>query len=156
MSITDTRGGQLPLLTADELTSLSIRRGTLTPDERREIEQHVTLTYRFLKQIPWTSELSGVPEIALRHHEKLNGRGYPDKWPAERIPVQARIMTITDIYDALTARDRPYKSAIPHERALQILGYEAKDGAIDDQLLQLFIDCKAHESVTLDDDLATN
>jgi len=156
MSITDTRGGQMPLLTAEELKSLSIRKGTLTAEERAEIETHVTLTYRFLKQIPWTSELAGVPEIALRHHEKLNGRGYPDNLPAEQIPVQARIMTITDIYDALTARDRPYKPAIPHERALQILGYEAKDGAIDDQLLKLFIDCKAHESVTIDDDLATN
>jgi len=152
MSITDTRGGELPLLTQDELTSLSIRRGTLTAAERTEIEQHVTHTYRFLKQIPWTPDLAGVPDIAYRHHEKLNGRGYPDSLPAERIPVQARIMTITDIYDALTARDRPYKAAIPHQRALQILGYEAKDGAIDDQLLQLFIECKAHESVSVDDD----
>lgn len=151
MSITDTRGGKLPLLTGEELASLSIPRGTLTQSERAEIELHVTHTYQFLKQIPWARDLANVPDIAHRHHEKINGRGYPDALPPDRIPVQARIMTVCDIYDALTARDRPYKSAIPHDRALQILGYEAKDGAIDDELLQLFIDCKAHQSVTVDD-----
>ena len=138
-------GRGLPLLTADEVSSLSIPKGTLSPEERRQIESHVTHTYRFLNQIPWTRDLARVPEIAHKHHDKLNGYGYPQHLPPAEIPPQARIMMITDIYDALTARDRPYKSAVPHERALDILGFEAKDGAIDRELLDLFIESRAHE-----------
>ncbi|MEY3011790.1 MAG: hypothetical protein RIT45_525 [Pseudomonadota bacterium] len=134
-------GRRMPLLGAGELKSLSIPRGTLTDEERRQIEDHVVHTYNFLRQIPWTRDLQNVPDIAHRHHEKLNGRGYPKSLGPEAIPVQARIMTIVDIYDALTARDRPYKSAVPHDRAMQILGFEAEAGAICPQLLQLF-----HES----------
>ncbi len=134
-------GRRMPLLEAGELKSLSIPRGTLTDEERRQIEDHVVHTYNFLRQIPWTRDLQNVPDIAHRHHEKLNGRGYPQSLGPEAIPVQARIMTIVDIYDALTARDRPYKSAVPHDRAMQILGFEADAGSICPQLLQLF-----HES----------
>ena len=110
--------------------------------ERREIESHVTHTYRFLEQIPWTRELRGIPEIAYGHHEKLNGRGYPRAINAEAITVQTRMMTISDIYDALTASDRPYKKAVPHEKALAILEDEGKKGMIDMDLLQIFIDAK--------------
>ena len=117
----DFDGVERPLLADDELQYLMIRKGNLDERERREIESHVTHTYRFLEQIPWTRELRGIPEIAYGHHEKLNGRGYPRAVSAEAIPVQTRMMTIADIFDALTATDRPYKRAVPLERALDIL-----------------------------------
>jgi HD-GYP domain-containing protein (c-di-GMP phosphodiesterase class II) len=134
-----------PLLEDHELQFLMIRRGNLDERERREIESHVTHTYRFLEQIPWTRELSAIPEIAYAHHEKLNGRGYPNAVTAVEIPVQARIMTIADIYDALTATDRPYKRAVPRDRALDILAMEAKDGTIDAELLDAFIGARVFE-----------
>lgn len=145
MSIEDMHGGAMPLLTLDEATSLSVRKGSLTARERKQIEDHVTFTWRFLRQIPWTRDLQHVPTIAYQHHERLNGRGYPRGMGAEHIPVQARIMALADVYDALTATDRPYKAALPHQRALDILGYEVKDGGLDGDLLDLFVACRAHE-----------
>ncbi|MBI3964048.1 MAG: hypothetical protein HY329_00310, partial [Chloroflexi bacterium] len=135
-----------PLVDAHEFKMLSIRRGTLDEDERREIESHVTHTYRFLQVIPWVAGLKNVPEIAWAHHEKLNGKGYPRGLTADAIPLQAKMMTIADIFDALTARDRPYKKAVPLTKALDILGYEAKDGNIDSELLQLFIENRVYEA----------
>ena len=135
----DFDGLERPLLDDHELQYLMIRKGNLDEDERREIESHVTLTYRFLEQIPWTRELRRIPDIAYAHHEKLNGGGYPRRIRAEAIPVQARIMTIADIFDALTATDRPYKRAVPREHALDMLTDEAKEGMIDRDLLQTFI-----------------
>ncbi len=135
----DFDGVEKPLLSDDELRYLMINKGNLDPRERREIESHVTHTFRFLEQIPWTSELRRIPEIAYGHHEKLNATGYPRQVAAEQIPVQTRMMTISDIYDALTATDRPYKRAVPVERALDILADEAKEGAIDRALLDAFI-----------------
>lgn len=136
-----------PLLRDEELRFLMIRKGNLDDTERREIESHVTHTYRFLEQIPWTRELQGIPSIAYGHHEKLNGRGYPRKVGADDIPVQTRMMTISDIFDALTATDRPYKRAVPYERALDILKMEAKDGMLDADLLNAFIEGRVFESV---------
>lgn len=135
----DHLGDSLTLITPDEARVLAIPRGSLTPDEYRQIQSHVVHTYQFLKQIPWTKELRRVPEIARSHHEKLNGGGYPDGWRAPDIPVQTRMMTIADIFDALTSRDRPYKPAVPVDRALDILGHERRAGAVDGELLQLFI-----------------
>ena len=134
-----------PLLRPQELRALRIQRGTLDEQERREIEAHVTHTYRFLAQIPWTSELRQVPEFAFGHHEKLNGLGYPRGLTAERLPVQVRMMTIADIYDALTASDRPYKPAVAPERALDILRREADAGELDRELLQVFIGARTFE-----------
>jgi HD-GYP domain-containing protein (c-di-GMP phosphodiesterase class II) len=114
------------LLEEDEFLALSVTRGSLTHDERREIESHVVHTYAFLRKIPWTKDLRLVPEIAAAHHEKLDGTGYPFSLAGDSVPVQSRMMTISDIYDALTARDRPYKSAVPVAKALDILGDEAK------------------------------
>ena len=136
-----------PLLRDDELRFLMIRKGNLDDQERREIESHVTHTYQFLEQIPWTRELKGIPSIAYGHHEKLNGRGYPRRVGADDIPVQTRMMTISDIFDALTATDRPYKRAVPAERALDILQMEAKDGMLDRDLLEAFIAGRVFESV---------
>jgi HD-GYP domain-containing protein (c-di-GMP phosphodiesterase class II) len=143
----DFDGSERPLLTDDELQFLMIRKGNLDDGERREIESHVTHTYRFLEQIPWTPELRGVPGIAYGHHEKLNGRGYPRAVTADAIPVQTRMMTIADIFDALTATDRPYKRAVPWDRALDILRMEATDGMLDHDLLMSFIEARVFETV---------
>ena len=138
----DFEGVERPLLRDEELRFLMIRKGNLDDRERREIESHVTHTYRFLEQIPWTPELRRIPEIAYGHHEKLNGTGYPRRVTGTEIPVQTRMMTIADIFDALTATDRPYKRAVPAERALDILSSEAKEGMIDPHLLRTFIEAK--------------
>ncbi len=140
----DLDGEHRPILTTDEQRWLSIERGTLDEQERREIESHVTHTFRFLQRIPWTRELKRVPEIAFAHHEKLNGRGYPRAIAGDAIPVQARIMTIADIYDALTAADRPYKRAVSPEQALDILQREARAGEIDTDLLHTFISARIY------------
>jgi HD-GYP domain-containing protein (c-di-GMP phosphodiesterase class II) len=135
----DHLGDSLTLITPEEARILAIPRGTLTPEEYQQIQSHVVHTYQFLRQIPWTKELRRIPEIARSHHEKLNGRGYPDGWRAPDIPIQTRMMTISDIFDALTSRDRPYKPALPVERALDILSQERRAGALDGELLQIFI-----------------
>jgi HD-GYP domain-containing protein (c-di-GMP phosphodiesterase class II) len=143
----DFEGRERRVLRDEELQFLMIRRGSLDENERREIESHVTHTYRFLEQIPWTPELKGIPEIALGHHEMLNGRGYPRAVSGDAIPVQTRMMTISDIFDALTAGDRPYKRAVPWQRALDILRMEATEGMLDQHLLKSFIDARIFESV---------
>lgn len=135
----DHLGESLALITPEEARVLSIPRGSLTPEEYRQIQSHVVHTYQFLKQIPWTKELRRIPEIARSHHEKLNGSGYPDGWRDPAIPIQTRMMTISDIFDALTSRDRPYKPALPVERALDILHQERRAGALDAALLSLFV-----------------
>jgi HD-GYP domain-containing protein (c-di-GMP phosphodiesterase class II) len=136
-----------PVLNERELGRLSIPRGTLDTDERLEIESHVTHTFRFLAQIPWTRNLRRVPEIAYAHHEKLDGAGYPRQLQADQIPLQSRMMTIADIYDALTASDRPYKKAVPHDKAVDILAQEAKMNRVDRHLLDIFVEAKVHTSV---------
>lgn len=144
----DFDGVERPLLGDDELRFLMINKGNLDPRERREIESHVTHTYRFLEKIPWTRELSGIPKIAFGHHEKLDGTGYPRGVSEQEIPVQTRMMTIADIYDALTATDRPYKRAVTAERALDILGFEAKDGHIDRDLLKTFVQAQVFSKIS--------
>ena len=143
----DFDGIEKPLLSDEELRYLMINKGNLDQRERREIESHVTHTFRFLEHIPWTRELKGIPEIAYGHHEKLNATGYPRQVGAEAIPVQTRMMTISDIYDALTATDRPYKRAVPPDRAVEILHDEAKGGALDPALLDAFVEAKVFELV---------
>ena len=143
----DFDGVERALLSDSELRFLMIRKGNLDDRERREIESHVTHTFRFLEQIPWTRELKGIPEIAYGHHEKLDGRGYPRQIRADAIPVQTRMMTIADIFDALTATDRPYKRAVPRDRALDILHDEAKSGLLDPALLETFIQAEVFDLV---------
>jgi len=143
----DFDGTERSLLDDHELQFLMIRKGNLDDRERREIESHVTHTYRFLEQIPWTRELKGIPTIAYGHHEKLNGRGYPNAISADAIPVQTRMMTIADIFDALTATDRPYKRAVPIERAIDILHMEAKEGMLDANLLDAFVAARVYEAL---------
>jgi len=132
--------GEVPLLSPGEVQALSIPRGSLSEAERREIEAHVAHTFRFLSQIPWTRALRRVPEIAYAHHEKLDGKGYPRGVPAGEIPLESRMMAIADIYDALTASDRPYKKALPPEKALDILAADAGRGQLDAALLAVFVE----------------
>jgi HD-GYP domain-containing protein (c-di-GMP phosphodiesterase class II) len=143
----DFEGHVRPLLEDHELQFLMIRQGNLDDTERREIESHVTHTYRFLEQIPWTRELRAIPQIAYGHHEKLNGRGYPNALDGSAIPVQTRMMTIADIYDALTATDRPYKRAVSADSALDILLAESQEGMLDDALLRAFIEARVFDTV---------
>jgi HD-GYP domain-containing protein (c-di-GMP phosphodiesterase class II) len=134
----DLEGHLQPLLTTAEIHQLLIPRGSLTPAERLVVESHVIHTYDFLKQIPWTKQLQNVPKIAGAHHEKLDGSGYPNGLTASEIPIQSQIMTISDIYDALAAGDRPYKPRLPLDRTLAILHQEAAAGKIDRDLLAIF------------------
>jgi HD-GYP domain-containing protein (c-di-GMP phosphodiesterase class II) len=134
----DLQGHSQPILTATEIDQLMIPRGSLTLAERKQIEAHVVHTYDFLKQIPWTKNLQNVPEIAGAHHEKLNGSGYPRGLKAAEIPIQSQMMAIADIYDALTANDRPYKPKFSIDRSLSILRQEAESHKINADLLDLF------------------
>ena len=138
-------GMAIPFLTDDEFVKLSIKKGSLDEAERREIESHVTHTYLFLKTIPWTKEMRNIPTIAYGHHEKLDGDGYPRKIQSPEIPVQTRMMTVSDIYDALTASDRPYKRAVPAQKALDILNAEVKEKKLDPELVKIFIEAKIWE-----------
>jgi HD-GYP domain-containing protein (c-di-GMP phosphodiesterase class II) len=146
-SFTDSRERPHALLTSQEVQVLSIPRGSLSAVERREIESHVTHTFKFLSQIPWTKTLKRVPEIAYAHHEKLDGKGYPRSIPSDRIPVQSKMMAISDIYDALTASDRPYKKAVPHEMALDILKKESDTGQLDKELFKIFVEAEVPRRV---------
>ncbi len=141
----DIDGTDQPFLTGDEARFLTIRKGSLDESERLEIESHVNHTYRFLQQIPWTEELQAIPTIAWGHHEKLDGRGYPRGVRGDDIPVQTRMMTISDIFDALTASDRPYKRAVPVESALDIMSNEVEGGMLDTELFQIFHEAKVYE-----------
>ena len=139
---TDGDGVERPLLTPEEVETLSVRKGSLTVDERLQIESHVVHTESFLRRIPWSRQLREVPRIAGAHHEKLDGTGYPRKLRGAEIPVQSRMMTIADIFDALTASDRPYKRALPTERALDILAEEVRHGRCDTDLFHVFVEAK--------------
>jgi HD-GYP domain-containing protein (c-di-GMP phosphodiesterase class II) len=141
-------GSSYPLITEYEYNFLSIKKGSLDIKERLEMESHVEHTFQFLSKIPWTDGLKSIPKIAHAHHEKLNGKGYPRGLMAHEIPIQSKMMTIADIYDALTDKDRPYKKAIPVERALDILKMEVKDNHVDNDLLNVFIDGKIYEILT--------
>ncbi len=144
---TDLSGRELPLLTPDEMQSLSIPRGSLTSTEIDEIRSHVTHTFEFLSQIPWGKQFRRVALIAGAHHERLNGTGYPHRLHAAEIPLQSKMMSVADIFDALTASDRPYKKAVPVERALDILGFEVKDQHVDGDLVRIFIEARVWEDV---------
>jgi HD-GYP domain-containing protein (c-di-GMP phosphodiesterase class II) len=138
----DVSGRVHPLIAPQEFHFLSIQKGTLTNEERKIIESHVAKSHDFLNKIQWTklSPLMGnIPEFAWGHHEKLDGSGYPRGLRGNEIPTQTRMMTISDIYDALTARDRPYKPAVPTSAALDILNAEAGRGQLDPDLLEVFI-----------------
>jgi len=145
-SYEDPTGRPQPYLTEEEMRYLTIPKGSLDETERLEIESHVTHTYRFLQQIPWTRELQHIPMIAYGHHEKLDGKGYPRQVTGDAIPIQTRMMTISDIYDALSAADRPYKAAVAPARALDIMADEVRAGQLDQELFRLFVEGKVFEA----------
>jgi HD-GYP domain-containing protein (c-di-GMP phosphodiesterase class II) len=134
----DVDGEIKPLLSPTEIAQLMVPKGNLTTEERLIIQAHVTHTFEFLNRIPWTKHLKDVPAIAVGHHEKLDGSGYPQGLKQEAIPIQSQILTIADIYDALTASDRPYKRRLPVETALKILKAEAAQNKINSDLVTLF------------------
>lgn len=138
-------GSRQRILESDDIAALRIAKGSLSESERHEVNSHVTHTYRFLSQIPWTGALAGLPEIAYAHHERLNGKGYPRGLKADQIPVQSRLMAIADVYDALVASDRPYKVAVTVPRSLEILEDEVKSGLLDPEALRLFVDARIFE-----------
>jgi len=144
MTYLDDSGAQLPVLTHDEASCLQIKRGSLTEAERLEINSHVKHTYDFLSEIPWSRALRAVPEIAGAHHEKLDGSGYPKGIKGDAVPMESRMMAISDIYDALTASDRPYKKAMPVEKALDILSGDVKRGQLDKELFDVFVGARIY------------
>lgn len=136
----DPYGQQKSYLVEREVEALSIRKGSITMEERKEIESHVTHSFTFLSKIPWTTGLKHVPAIAYGHHEWLSGDGYPNNLTEDEILLQSKMMAIADIYDALTAADRPYKKAMPVEKALFILEMEVKGRHLDGNLVKLFVE----------------
>jgi 3',5'-cyclic-nucleotide phosphodiesterase len=129
-----------------EFNDLVVDRGSLNDIERREIESHVSHTFSFLSLIPWPKKLERLPEIAFGHHEKLDGSGYPRQLKADQLPVQTRILTLTDIYDALTSGDRPYKTAVDAQRALDILAEEVANNKVDGDLFKIFCEAEIYKS----------
>ena len=127
------------IITDADLSALSARRGSLTPEERRVIENHVVLTKEFLSVLPWPPELANVPQIAAAHHERLDGSGYPLGLVGEHTPLASRVMAVCDVYDALTAVDRPYKAAMSQQQAFAVLHDEAKRGLLDPDMVDIFI-----------------
>jgi HD-GYP domain-containing protein (c-di-GMP phosphodiesterase class II) len=141
----DTRGEEQRLLTDEEHAYLSIPRGSLSHEEFEKIKSHARKTDEFLSKIPWGDSLKNIPFIASSHHERLDGSGYPRRLLDAQIPLKAKMMAIADIYDALTASDRPYKKAVPVERALAILHDEVKKGGLDEELVKLFVECRVFD-----------
>ncbi len=133
------------IITEEERGFLAIKRGCLNTQERQEIQSHALHSYEFLKNIPWPEYLSYIPEIAKGHHEMLDGTGYPDKLKGDEILFESRMMAVADIYDALTASDRPYKRAVPGDRALDIIKAEADAGKLDKRIVDFFIKKKIYE-----------
>ncbi|OSM05235.1 HD family phosphohydrolase [Magnetofaba australis] len=136
------QGEDAPFLSDDEVYNLNIARGTITKEEREIINHHVVATIKMLSAIPFPNHLKCVPEIAGNHHETLIGTGYPNGLTKDQMSVQARIMAIADVFEALTARDRPYKEGKTLSQALKILGFMKKDQHVDADLFQVFIDDK--------------
>lgn len=134
----DAAGADVPFLDLYEVECLAVQRGNLTKEERVAMEYHVVQTRQILDRIPWTKDLARVPEIAGTHHEMLDGSGYPDRLTADRIPLEGKMMAICDIFEALTARDRPYKPPTPVEKALEIIESMAREGKVDAELFRIF------------------
>lgn len=136
----DASGSTRTLLTADEIDHMQIPRGTLSDGEWADMRAHVTYSYEFLARIPWSDQLARVPEWAWKHHEKLDGSGYPRGLVADEIPLPVRILQVADVFDAMTAVDRSYRHASPVDATVRVLREEAAAGQLDSALVELFID----------------
>ena len=140
----NTEGREVEFLTAEELENLTIRAGTLTQSERETINYHIVATIKMLESLPWPKHLKRVPEYAGGHHERMDGKGYPKGLKRDEMSIQARIMGIADIFEALTARDRPYKSGMKLSEALRILSNFRDNGHIDPDLFDVFVKQKVY------------
>ncbi|MDR3624911.1 MAG: HD domain-containing phosphohydrolase [Chlamydiales bacterium] len=140
----DVNGVVQPLLTNDEVKNLSIVKGTLTTEERLVIQNHVVMTIKMLSEIPYPKYLREVPEIAGKHHERIDGKGYPRGLTGNQMSVRARILAISDVFEALTAPDRPYKDVMVLSRAINILNSMCEEGHIDKDLWKVFLDKKVY------------
>lgn len=150
VNLFDGEGKVIPILTPGEIDNLNIARGTLNKSERSEVQSHVKYTYDFLQSIPWPKDLARIPEIAGGHHEMLDGSGYPNKLAGNEICIESRILAILDIFDALSASDRPYKKPIPFDEVKSILEREADKDRLDKELVKLFFDHKVYEGLYTD------
>ena len=133
------KGEKMPFLSEDEVRNLNIAKGTLLPEEREIINDHIVITIEMLDQLPYPKNLRNVPEFAGGHHEKLDGTGYPKGLMEKEMSVQAKMMAIADIYEALTAADRPYKDGKKLSMAMRIMGFMKKDYHIDKELFEIFV-----------------
>jgi HD-GYP domain-containing protein (c-di-GMP phosphodiesterase class II) len=140
----DVSGHEADFLTADEVKNLTIRAGTLTEEERKIINHHIVATIKMLEALPWPKHLTNVPEYAGGHHERMDGKGYPRGLTREQMSVQARCMGIADIFEALTAKDRPYKKGKTLSESLEILGKFRLNGHIDPDLFDVFVRRKVY------------
>lgn len=131
-------GKKIPYLTEEEAECLLIKRGTLTKKERKIMENHVVITHNILSKINFSTHYSNVPKWAGAHHEFLDGSGYPNHLTAEELPVEVRILSLADIFEALVARDRPYKKPMPVEKALEILSSMSAEGKLDQELVAMY------------------
>jgi HD-GYP domain-containing protein (c-di-GMP phosphodiesterase class II) len=137
-------GAEYPVLTENEIYNLSIPKGTLTDEERKVIEHHAEMTLKILEKLPFPKKLANVPKIAAFHHEKMDGSGYPFGLKAGELPIGSRIMAVADIFEALTAQDRPYKLPMKLSQAVKILGVMKNDRHIDPDIYDLFINSKIY------------
>jgi hypothetical protein len=135
----DINGKKSPFLTDEEVENLTVKSGTLTASERAIINHHIDVTIQMLEALPWPQHLKNVPEYAGGHHERMDGRGYPRGLKREQMSVQARCMGIADVFEALTAEDRPYKKAKTLSESLAILGKFKLSGQIDPDLFDVFM-----------------
>ena len=142
---TDSAGYEANFLTEDEVKNLTIRSGTLTAEERQVINHHIVATIRMLESLPWPRHLKNVPEYAGGHHERMDGKGYPKGLTREQMSIQARVMGIADIFEALTAKDRPYKRGKTLSESLEILGRFKESGHIDPDLFDVFVRKKVYQ-----------
>ncbi len=142
-------GTRHTLLNPRELENLAIQKGNLNKEERSHMESHVSLSYEFLKKIPWTVDLKNIPEYAYGHHEKLDGTGYPLGRKDGEINLVSKMIAIADIYDALVAPDRPYKRSLSREQTLDILREEAGNNHVDSELVQLFIRDQVYDVIPI-------
>jgi hypothetical protein len=141
----DEQGTEQPFLTPDELKNLSIRKGSINEQERQIMKNHAQITLDMLAKIPFTKKLKNIPDFAGAHHECINGLGYPLGLQGDEIPFEGKLMAVTDIAEALTAKDRPYKKAMPLEQVYKILRNMAEKNELDHDLVEFFINERIYE-----------
>ena len=137
------------ILTENEVRNLNITKGTLLPEERDIINDHISITIDMLEQLPYPKNLKNIPEFAGGHHEKMDGTGYPKGLKADQMSPQAKIMAIADIYEALTAADRPYKDGKKLSQAMRIMGFMKNDYHIDEDLFEIFVNSGVYKHLSL-------